>query len=158
MTKTQLHLTYGQISGFKGFEREGESLRPVGGSWGMRCSGAGLLWWVGRQGPDLCYGLLPTFPHNAPCWWAAQHWQQSWAEWVCCQQSRESNCCQVSPSCQLGLQPAEEEGGENIGNSRLLIVTCLSSKAWVKKHYLRRIETSSDWGMSLKSSFTGFSR
>ena len=20
-----------------------------------------------RQGPDLCYGLLPTFPHNAPC-------------------------------------------------------------------------------------------
>ena len=54
--------------------------------------------------------------------------QQSRAEWSCWQQSRESNCCQVSPSCQLGLQPAEEEGGEKIANSKFLIVAYVTSK------------------------------
>ena len=39
-----------------------------------------VVGWVGRcQGPDLCYGLLPTFPHNAPC---------SSADQQSCQQSR----------------------------------------------------------------------
>ena len=101
----------------------GESLRPVGGSEGMRCSVD-----VGRPPPGPRPVLWPPANFSPQCTLLMSSPVLA-AELSCWQQSRESNCCQVSPSCQLGLQPAEEEGGENIGNSRLLIVTRVSSKA-----------------------------
>ena len=93
----------------------GESLRPVGGSEGMRCSVD-----VGRPPPGPRPVLWPPANFSPQCTQLMSSSQQSRAE--CWQQSRESNCCQVSPSLPTGS--AASRGGGRRKDCQFEIFNC----------------------------------